>query len=962
MVTLRLPSVPVRTLRHAFLLVLGTLLAARPLQAQETLTFFKNYFVTGDYTVGGVALRGTGVSGIAKGNIPIAGVPATADILAALLYWQTVTTANTGVNLSGAKFRGESIGGLAKVVNPSGSAPCWSSGGATGSSNGAHVMISYRADVLRFLGVDPATGKLQVNTSHPVELPDSGATGNTVPSTGGATLVIVYRNAVKEEDLRSIVIYNGGLTVDRGNRGADLTLGGFYQASSVAPRAKMTPILGDGQDNFSEQVFLNSQPLSLDPPASSTNPFTKVWENPTFDVSAAIGQNASQATMGIRPVGSSLDCLSFSAVVLSTTVQDTDRDGLLDKWESSTAPLFQPAGPLPDLKAMGASPTVPDIFVQIDYMTAGGYSNPAQGPVAAHSHLPSKAALDMVAKAFRDPLLRPAGVPPINIHFDVGDNYQSGIPTVAQCAANWQPSCAIIKAGGTARLARGGHAMPETACVSSASVTCQFPDYPGTVGWKSAFRFYRDKPVANGVSEQACVAAGASCERNFDRNRKDIFRYALFAHAVGLPRADVDDLGTAIDERHTPKNTSGIADPPGGDLMVTLGFWDNFVGSDFIQASTLLHELGHTIGLRHGGPPKIVNGAVTLQANCRPNYQSVMNYLFQIRGLVTADGVPVVAFSKQALGVLDEHKLSETAGMGQFAYLPRWYAPKASSFLDTELGTTPATRRCDGSKPIAGDVDMVRIDGTSVPAAPAIDWNADGTIASGLFAQDVNFSGVCPAGSSCPPTPLDPLTDFGAGSDDFAVMDLRQVGGRRGTGSERIGGAMSLDMGFADVGFADVGFGDVGFADVGFADVGFADVGFGDVGFADVGFGDVGFGDVGFADVGAPLGDLDMETATALGNAPHSLKAVVGKQTITLDWKAPHVGAPFNYELYRVIGTAVTPATLGSRVLLGPVPATGPTTFVDATVKNNTTYTYFVIANLSDATQTGTSNMVTVTK
>ena len=55
-------------------------------QQPNGLNFFKNYFVTGDYTVAGVGLRGTGVNGIASGNIHFTGataVPPNADILAA---------------------------------------------------------------------------------------------------------------------------------------------------------------------------------------------------------------------------------------------------------------------------------------------------------------------------------------------------------------------------------------------------------------------------------------------------------------------------------------------------------------------------------------------------------------------------------------------------------------------------------------------------------------------------------------------------------------------------------------------------------------------------------------------------------------------------------------------------------------------------------------------------------------
>src|SRR6266568_9398735 len=76
------------------LLVLGF---AQPGLAQTNpLTLFKNYFVTGDYVVGGVGLRGLGdATGFATGTISIpdlmqpnhTSVPPGADIVAAFLYW-----------------------------------------------------------------------------------------------------------------------------------------------------------------------------------------------------------------------------------------------------------------------------------------------------------------------------------------------------------------------------------------------------------------------------------------------------------------------------------------------------------------------------------------------------------------------------------------------------------------------------------------------------------------------------------------------------------------------------------------------------------------------------------------------------------------------------------------------------------------------------------------------------------
>ncbi len=47
------------------------LLGASTAHAEQSLGFFKNYFLTGDYVAAGVGLRGKGVNGIATGTITI---------------------------------------------------------------------------------------------------------------------------------------------------------------------------------------------------------------------------------------------------------------------------------------------------------------------------------------------------------------------------------------------------------------------------------------------------------------------------------------------------------------------------------------------------------------------------------------------------------------------------------------------------------------------------------------------------------------------------------------------------------------------------------------------------------------------------------------------------------------------------------------------------------------------------
>ena len=191
-----------------------------------------------------------------------------------------------------------------------------------------------------------------------------------------------------------------------------------------------------------------------------------------------------------------------------------------------------------------------------------------------------------------------------------------------------------------------------------------------------------------------------------------------------------------------PSTSSGIGDLPGGDVLVTLGSWGNgFVGSEFVQASTTMHELGHDFGLTHAGAPQ-----VPAEPNCKPNYLSVMNYLFQVRGLADDAGELHIDYSREGLGALDEAGLVETNGLGVMSaplYRTAWYAPLVPGTIGYVLGTPAATRFCNGARlpdPLPGGwVDMVRIDGTSTTGA--IDWNADGDDLDAV-AQDINFDGL----------------------------------------------------------------------------------------------------------------------------------------------------------------------------------------------------------------------------
>ena len=82
------------------------------------------------------------------------------------------------------------------------------------------------------------------------------------------------------------------------------------------------------------------------------------------------------------------------------------------------------------------------------------------------------------------------------------------------------------------------------------------------------------------------------------------------------PGTGLCNLGLGLKDNpefHVPTGTSGVADLPGFNSMITLGLSKNFLGTEYFQASTTLHELGHTMGLWHGGAPPVLTASTTIR-------------------------------------------------------------------------------------------------------------------------------------------------------------------------------------------------------------------------------------------------------------------------------------------------------------------------------------------------------------
>ncbi len=959
------------------------------------LAFFKNYFITGDYVVGGVGLSGSG-----RGDISIQDVPPGTDIAAAFLYWQVVDKGNRGPDAGGlgVTFRGHPLssanGPFGKLLLAGGTAAC-SSGGGTSDSNRTY---SYRADVLRYLDVDPQGGKLSANGLHSVTVPN----GQGLEALG-ASLVVVFRDPTAP--LSAIVIYDGAHTMSQATGEMRQPIEGFYDAGTSA---KLTHIVGSGQSNSTETLRYNNQVLAVDPFQSSRS---AQWDNPTFTINdtttVKVVPSLQTVTTSVDHQGfSSYGCFTWSAIVYRTTVKDADQDGLLDRWEESTAPILDPYGhALPNLAAMGAHKDVKDVFIEVGYMETSyvdadndGVPDPTlYGVVAkpAHSHMPGHQALKLMGDAFAT---APTGR--INVHFDVGPDYPPG--DLLDRSKNAEAYLVREDEGALPRTkARGGEALNEsvTQCAPGANVwECQFSQYPGTVGWKSGFRFIRDEvlnpptPVAG--QPDPCDAPGSTCERRFDRNRANIFHYAFFAHAVGLPesekaclvsvnpKVEADDVNgscasVGVDNPafHKPRTNTGIADFPGSDILVTLGgFNDLFgrpVGTPFMQASTLMHEFGHNAERRHGGEP--------LEQNCKPTYFSVMNYMYQLRGLLDNSGTPHLDFSPGIGTTVNEATLALSPVQDQL-YRTGWYAPLDTSYLAGR--STHARRRCNGSERLPAE-RMVRIDGRT--SGGIIDWDADGSVSTRAAIQDVNFNGR-----------LDGPPAFAAlgGSDDWSNLRLNQIGSRRNVGGifidpvtgATVVGPLSLDSGKGDLGKGDLGKGDLGKGDLGKGDLGKGDLGKGDLGKGDLGKGDLGKGDLGGGDLflfdpNNPGGELDATTAGDLGKAaPIEFTACVTGEAgcqatgplhalhdVYVAFGAPNEGNAAVFTIYRVKSAELTFAPVGPQqtwtpvAVLASVPGQETYSIFDVDeLEDRASYTYFVVATYSDGVTSDPSNLVTI--
>ena len=364
---------------------------------------------------------------------------------------------------------------------------------------------------------------------------------------------------------------------------------------------------------------------------------------------------------------------------------DNDADGLCDDWEKEgldyngdgvvDLPLNHPP--------YDADPGRKDVYVEVDFMESG----------RDHGHAPDRGALQDVVDVFAAAPVD--GGKGIALHLSPG------------------PGGLIDEA------------VPEIETIRFAS------EGPGPLDDFNDIKLGERGVACDGHLGTVAERGAPNCAELVGA-KKLTFRYAVFGHA---------HRGTV----------SGLSEIGGDDFIVTLGKWtDTSIANGggglgntgqscvtlaacrrVVEAGTFMHELGHTLGLRHGGDDGI---------SYKPNYLSVMNYTLQTAGVVS--GRPL-DFSRWKLPTLSESALSDADGIGG----QRPPADLAARFPDTAFTSFDAAD------------DQCKWADASTTGA--VDWNFNGTF--NTVPAGIND----PDAKDCQVSTGETLTGF----DDWANLD-----------------------------------------------------------------------------------------------------------------------------------------------------------------------------------------------
>jgi hypothetical protein len=434
-------------------------------------------------------------------------------------------------------------------------------------------------------------------------------------------------------------------------------------------------------------------------------PTTTDWPDGTDRIFIYVTSDATGGTVLAR--------CDFLLFLRPNPALDSDGDGLLDTWERNGIDVDHDGTvDLPLHQApYGADPNKRDIFVEVDHLScAQPHPLSTCAPGDTHDDRPVDGALADVVAAFANAPSKEPGeigpavtLPGIALH----PMLDEAVPHIAGISFTSQPQFFDPDFGDLKHGFDGDTTQP-----------CSGPGQTGFFG-------------------TATDRSSPNCERIL-LAKLLVFHYSIFGHSYA-----------------EAPNSSGVSDGA-NDSMVTLGGFSPAAiqaagGMRAAQAGTFMHELGHDLGLGHGGYEP---------TNCKPNYRSVMNYTRQFPNI---DPTRPLDYSGAALADLNEGALSEPAGIG------------------TGVGGTA----------IFGRGGALRVEA----AGGGIDWDGVGSIA-GTVAADINFIRAIGGNGGCATS--SPGEFILGGSNDW--QNLRySFRGRTNLAAEHTGGtAVSTPVGLTE--------------------------------------------------------------------------------------------------------------------------------------------------------------------
>ena len=378
-------------------------------------------------------------------------------------------------------------------------------------------------------------------------------------------------------------------------------------------------------------------------------------------------------------------------MVVRAAYLDTDEDGLMDIWEKPTRGVDADGDGTPDLRLaqLGANPYRKDLFLELDWLnprTSGGGQlwscEPAPGVTAR------------LAAAFATaPVSNPDGSTGITLHVDAGPGLdRTGMPF----SINMPEAASALGGGEQVGMLNAPADHPDIVYLGlPGSLTLEGVNTRSLTGIKREFFENRDRGGRElafkygllGDFHSALVGTtpGAPFSTNITSANGALLRIngnlggtntmrgqsVIVTHGKGAgqvqtiagnssdtiflkePFSVIPDSSSRISLLSTSSGQGeGYLRPfpdyhgrPGNDIIMSLGGWGindgGWLANGGIQWRTLMHQLGHTFGLRHGG--------VDHDTFKGSDYRSLMNYSWLLK-----TGSPVASYSQHGDPTFDD--------------------------------------------------------------------------------------------------------------------------------------------------------------------------------------------------------------------------------------------------------------------------------------------------------------------